>query len=150
MKRSIAALCLLAAILCCTGCVAVPFAGDRITVKTDDATMLVIVDLDLLTSPEIAPLLAAALKAPYLPSERVTPEDAQPRADTPTEQNATAFRRFATGSIGTGSRLKEVRCRKRESGAAIEGATPKYQSLVDEADRAMLESVEAIIKELDL
>lgn len=86
------------------GCVAVPFAGDRVTVKAKDTTVLVLVDLDLLSSPEALRLCASARdkiapeqKAPYLPSERVSLKNAPSHGAIPANENATAFRGFAKG-----------------------------------------------------
>lgn len=98
------------------GCVAVPFPGDHITVKTKDTTVLVITDIDLTASmaAELGLLSKASAeaqprragdataaergKAPNLPSEPRSPQNASIHAPALKNKNAMAFRQNAKHS----------------------------------------------------
>lgn len=106
MKPSTSVLCVLFSAFCLSGCVIVPGNGDRVTVKTDDATVLVLADLDLLSDAKSLPICASVLKSSRIASERVSLENAQSRIPALENKNATAFRGFARGLSGAVEDLK--------------------------------------------
>jgi hypothetical protein len=81
-----------------SGCGFVPVAGDRVKVDATDATIIILVDADLLSEPDSLSFFASVLKSPRIAPERVSSKNDPIHDEGQTNENAMALRGFAKGS----------------------------------------------------